>query len=334
MRKNKDLSFQERCTIEYLFNREHKKPYQIADLLSRDRSNMYREIKRGLVSVYDYEFNEKYEYSAQVAQKKHEESRSQCGTALKIGSNIKYLEYIENLIKSRHYSPYAALMYIKKNPIPYDANLSKWTLYRYVKLKIFPTLTYKDLPYKRDHKKKMAPVNRKSWKFMKADSIENRSDEANKRMEIGHFEGDTVVSGIGDNSCLLVLTDRKSRFEIMRKLPDRKSMTVLNEFKRIRKDFKMITFKSITFDNGSEFADWKNIEKVCKCPVYFAHPFSSFERGSNENQNRIIRRFIPKGSHIKDYSPEYIKEVEAWINNLPRSCLNGSSALEVFNKTT
>lgn len=295
---------------------------------------MYREIKRGLVTVYDTDYKEKIEYSAQVAQDKHQESRSQCGTALKIGSNLRYLEYIEHIIKSRHFSPYAALMYIKKNPVPFDADLSKWTLYRYVKLRIFPTLTYKDLPYKRDHKKKTAPVNRKAWNFVKADSIDNRSDAANDRKEIGHFEGDTVVSGKGDNSCLLVLTDRKSRFEIMRKLPNRQSETVTKEFKRIRKDFKMMTFKSLTFDNGCEFADWKNIEKVCKCPVYFAHPYSSFERGSNENQNRIIRRFIPKGSHIKDYSPEYIKEVETWINNLPRSCLNGSSALEVFNETT
>ena len=97
-------------------------------------------------------------------------------------------------------------------------------------------------------------------------------------------------------------------------------------------------FVSITTDNGSEFLDWRSVERSClgegnRTLQFFAHPYSSWERGSNENTNGIIRWFIPKGSDISKYSTKQIKSIEHWINNLPRRCLGGESAKAASART-
>ena len=95
-------------------------------------------------------------------------------------------------------------------------------------------------------------------------------------------------------------------------------------------------FKTITFDNGGEFRDWKAIETSCdkrkkepRVQGYYAHPYRSGERGSNENGNRLIRRFVPKGTVITNISEEFIKKVENWINNLSRPTFEFKSSLEM-----
>ena len=105
--------------------------------------------------------------------------------------------------------------------------------------------------------------------------------------------------------------------------------------RKYKSDFKK-KFKTITFDNGVEFRDYKAIEKSYdkrkkepRVQVYYAHPYRSGERGSNENANRLIRRFIPKGTVITNISEEYIQEIEDWINNLLRPMFGYKSSLEM-----
>ena len=102
-----------------------------------------------------------------------------------------------------------------------------------------------------------------------------------------------------------------------------------------KKKFKE-KFKSITFDNGSEFRDYKGLErsydkrkKEPRVAVYYAHPYRSGERGSNENNNRLIRRFIPKGVDITPISEEYIQSIEDWMNNLLRPMFGYKSSKQV-----
>ena len=153
---------------------------------------------------------------------------------------------------------------------------------------------------------------------------------------MGHWEIDCIESGKGKGpACLLTLNERKLRDTIIVKLSSQTQASVIAALDRIErqlgKEEFARTFKSITSDNGSEFLDWRSIERSCleeedRTKHYFAHPYSSWERGSNENTNGIIRWFIPKGSNIDDYSAKEIKEIQDWINNLPRRILKGHSS--------
>ena len=122
---------------------------------------------------------------------------------------------------------------------------------------------------------------------------------------------------------MLTLTERKTRQEIIRKLPNKKQKSVLKALKKL---WSLYEFKSVTADNGSEFLDFKSIEKALKCKVYYAHPYSSWERGSNENANGMIRRFFPKGTDFGKVRLDKIKAVEDWMNDYPRRILGGITA--------
>lgn len=149
---------------------------------------------------------------------------------------------------------------------------------------------------------------------------------------------DCVVSSKGNKGVLLVLTERHTRmskiFKMGRKTQEEVSK-VLNKLEgKYRSKFKEI-FKSITMDNGCEFINQKLIEKSiytkkARTIAYYAHPYSSWERGSNENINKMIRRYIPKGSNIDKYTEQEIKQIEEWINNYPRKILGYKSANEVY----
>ena len=129
--------------------------------------------------------------------------------------------------------------------------------------------------------------------------------------------------------------------EIIRKIKDKSQLCVVNELDKIErkmgsKKFKE-TFKTITCDNGCENLDFESIEssavtKKRKTKFYYALPYSAWERGTNENANKLIRRFIPKGADISEFSHERIKMIEHWINNYPRRILNGLSSNMLIDK--
>ena len=133
----------------------------------------------------------------------------------------------------------------------------------------------------------------------------------------------------------MVLTERKTREEIIRKMKSKSQYCVVKEIDKIErklgsKKFRE-TFKTITCDNGCENLDYEGIErsvltKQSRTKVYYAHPYSAWERGSNENANKLIRRFIPKGDDIGEFSHERIKMIEHWINNYPRRIFGGMSS--------
>jgi IS30 family transposase len=131
------------------------------------------------------------------------------------------------------------------------------------------------------------------------------------------------VSKKGDKNSLLVLLDRYSRYVFVRKVKDKKPRRILNEIDRIA---KMNSINSITFDNGIEFQQHYKLN----CNTYFCHPYSSWEKGAVEYANRLIRRYIPKKTYIKDYSKYYIQAVIEKLNHTPRKCLNYKTPYEVY----
>jgi transposase, IS30 family len=152
--------------------------------------------------------------------------------------------------------------------------------------------------------------------------LKNVPEDINRRNELGHWEIDTVVLTRAKNKVLLTLTERKSRLEIIRIIADKSSEAVNSELKALTQNFQ---FKSITADNGTEFA---RLSEAVNCDIYYAHAYSSWERGTNENHNRMIRRFLPKGT-IKTTTKE-VAQIEIWMNNYPRKMFNYSTPIQVY----
>ncbi|HEU8424659.1 TPA: IS30 family transposase [Streptococcus pneumoniae] len=154
-------------------------------------------------------------------------------------------------------------------------------------------------------------------------SIAQRPEAINLRLENGHYEIDTVLLTRAKNYCLLVLTDRKSRHQIIRLIPNKSADVVNQALKLILKQHKIL---SITADNGTEFN--RLFDVFSEEHIYYAHPYASWERGTNENHNRFIRRWLPKGT--KKMTPKEVAFIEKWINNYPKKCLDYKSPREDF----
>ncbi len=344
-KESKYIDYNVRIRIELLYNVEKNSVAQIAEKVDFSERTIYRELKRGYCENRDYLWRERRVYSAELAQQDYNEKASAKGPPLKIGNDHKLAAYIEDKIVNEKFSPEAVLMEIDRTGMKFSVSISKTTLYRYIYDDLFLGVTEKDLPCgKRPRKKKTNTEQRISYKDPMKESIDNRPPEIDEREEFGHWEMDTVYgTNHGKSTCLLVLTERKTRDEIGVKIATRSANDVVSAINRLERQFERRRrgcfpqiFKTITVDNGSEFSDWEGIEKSWyknggqRTKVYFCHPYSSFERGSNENQNKLIRRFIPKGAKISDYSDEEVARIIRWINHYPRRILGGKTSNDLF----
>jgi len=337
-RKWKHLCERERYKIEAL-SRQGLPPAEIGAALEpkRDRRTIERELARGMTKQLDSELREKTVYLADVGQRKHEEKASAKGRGYKIGHDHKLVRHIENKIKNEKYSPDAVIGEIREKGLSFQVTICTKTLYNYIDAGLFLNIGNKDLPVKKDgRKRKYRQVRKVALNNVKGRSIEERPQEINNREEYGHWEMDCIV-GSG-KACLLVLTERMRRQELIFKIPAKTQASVIDVLDRLERRHKTKftqIFKSITMDNGGEFLDMLSIERSCRKPgakrtaCYYAHPYSSWERGSNENQNKLIRRFVPKGSNIGKLSNKDILRIENWINNYPRKIFAYKSANQI-----
>ena len=325
----KHLSQNDRIKMETMLNSGHK-VVEVAEYLHVHRSTIYREIKRGEYTHRNSDYTEETRYSSDLGQKNHDWNAQGKGRNIKIGNDRPLAEYIEGKIIEDKYSPEAALAAAAESGIEFTTSISVRTLYRYIDKGIFLKLTNKDLPVKGKRKKHNKRV-RVQKRASAGESIENRPDEVKDREIFGHWEMDTVKGKQGvTKSCMLVLTERKTRDEIIVKLPDQKAASVVEAIDRLeRKWGDMFTkvFRSITVDNGVEFSDYEGLERSVlhegekRTFAFYCHPYSSWERGSNENNNRLIRRHIPKGEDFDEKQDRDIEYIENWINNYPRGFL-------------
>ena len=339
-RKNKHLTYRERLKIEKMF-KERRDTAEISREIGCSKRTIQRERKRGSVQQLRSQTLEYYwKYDADVAQNRYLASRESKGAGLKIGHDHKLAAYIEEEIQKGK-SPDIIADAIKKDPGKYRVTLCTGTIYNYLKKNIFLNIGYEDLIYGRYRKKKKDAVNRPSYKNLRGRSIEDRPLEVEERIEPGHWEMDLVLGKKGEGKAvLLTMTERRSKREIIRKLPDKSQASVIHEMDVLerqlgRKQFQK-TFRTITVDNGSEFLNSSEMERSClsqkkaRTMVYYAHPYSAYERGTNENMNRMIRRFIPKGTDLSQYTPKEIKRIENWLNNYPRKILGYRTPLELY----
>jgi IS30 family transposase len=307
---------------------------KIAELIGVTERTIRREITLGKVKQLNSDWTEKIVYKADYAQMKHDERGKNKGRSLKIGNDHKLADYIEKKICDEKFSPDAALAEARKTG-GFKGLICTRTLYSYIESGLFMRLTNKDLLVKRNskkrnyHKIRKVALNNKNGK-----SISERPESIDKREEKGHWEIDLVVGKQGTKPVVLTLVERKTRKSIYALAPNKSQQAVMEAVKRAAKrvggDLSEV-FKSITADNGSEFLDSEAIKKAANCgEVYYAHPYSSWERGSNENGNRILRRFIPKGADLSVLTEEELVRYENWVNNYPRRILGYKTANEAY----
>lgn len=305
-----------------------KKPVSwIAREMGFCRKTIYNEMKRGAYTRINRPsgiYVEEICYSAEKAQQVHDYNQTAKGRPLKIGSDRSYADFLENKIIRDRYSPAAALAVARS--AGYQTQVSVNTLYSYIEKGIFLQLSNKHLWVKGKRKK---PGKKKERRVVhsKLPSIEIRPAYINDRMEPGHWEMDLVIGKKSKGDVLLTLIERSKRQGMIFKLPDRKAETVrrvFDDLERQMPDFKS-QFKTITTDNGTEFLEYdlltRSIHGGKRFDMYYCHSYSAWEKGSNENFNRMIRRFYPKKTDFSKVTKKQIAELQNWMNSYPRKIL-------------
>lgn len=267
-----------------------------------------------------------------VGARVYEESRKNCGAHSTIMTAWEFIRFAEEKILKEKWSPDAAVGYAKRQE-KFEYIPPTKTLYNWIdegKLSVINM----DL----EMKLRRSTKTTKSCKHKKVlgTSIEEqeRPESIETREAFGHREIDKVLGPKSKGDALLTLVERNTRHEIIRRIPTKSSPAVTDALQAIFAGYSEVhhVFKSITADNGSEFSELSNQGKELQIEVCFAHPYASWERGSNERQNGIIRKFIKKGQPIHTYTDEHIAEVENWMNTLPRENIRLSKASRSFRK--
>ncbi len=324
----KHLNFAERVRIEVLLNEGYNKAY-IAKELRRHKTTISNEIKRGTTTQIK-QGKPTEVYLADTGQIIYEMSRNACKKPYKALVCADYIDFVLDKFTNKNWSLDACYGYALRHKLFKHIVCTK-TLYNYVDMGIIP-ISPTDLPQKLSRNTKTTRL-RKNKKTL-GNSIEERPDISD-RLEFGHWEIDTVV-GLKkkDEPVLLTLVERKTRFVIILKIEGKTSVAVRKAFEDLFAEYGdrfSEVFKTITSDNGSEFASLDDIVKHLSTQIFFTHPYSSYERGSNERHNGLIRRFIPKGTSIRNFASHQVQMIADWLNELPRKILGYFRPSELYD---
>lgn len=339
----KNITYTQRLQLEACLKAGlHKR--EIANKLGVCLATVYNELKRGeyqrKVHKYTNWFGDNFykevtSYSPNLAEQKYRLNQSSHGAPLKVGNDYDFVRYVEKRILIDKLSPCAVLGEINRNNL-FKTRISKTTMYRYIETGIFYNIRLQDLPTKQKRKHYRKPVAKRP---PKGTSIEQRPIEIAKRNTFGHWEMDCVVGKKQTKDTLLVLTERLTRYEIIIKMPNRKADSVVRALNKLERQYGKLfrpLFKSITVDNGVEFSNFVGLQKSIyggqRTQVFYCHPYTSCERGSNERINRDIRRLLPKGSDFTKYTHKHIQAVADWVNAYPRETFGFATSADKFNE--
>lgn len=326
------LDWSDRLRIESLYNTGYTCLY-IAKYLGFAPSSIYREVKHGLYEHLGAETTKRpWRYSAQIAQDYADYQATSKGSEIKLGKNYAYAKEVAAQIKQG--VSIDTIVNVKKKKGQWT--VSTTTLYRYVDLGYIPDVTNKLLPEK-NRRKKRHPHTVRTAKAPKGLPIDRRPLFIDERKAFGHWEFDSVIGNAkGQRQSILTLTERKTRYEIIFRAAAKTSAATVVALNKIIRQFPKGTFQTITVDNGSEFQDCYGMEHDKqgnnRLTIYYAHPYSSWERGTNERNNRIVRRYFPKGKSLAKVTQKQCDAVAASINAMPRKILNWHTAQELFEQ--
>ena len=322
------------------FKRAGMKVVDIAKEIGVHYTTIYRELKRCTYEHLNSDLTTETRYNPDGAQARYEANLRAKGPELKLANDYELADYLVEKIRDEKYSPEAAIGEAEVAGWKFATHICTSTVYNYIRAEIFgDDLTIEMLP---QHGKRMKPERPEGTMPRKpaGKSIETRPEEVDTRETFGHWEMDSVESCQGVSNTLLVMTERMTRKEIIIPLPDKTSASVVRALNALERKCGVLfsrIFVTITCDNGSEFADADGIEKKHRgkgkrTEVYYCHPYRPSERGSNENQNGLIRRHIPKGTDLSTIPPEEVKRVETWLNNYPRKMFGFLCSEQLFQE--
>lgn len=315
------LTYKNRVLIENLFNKGNSIT-AIAKEIGVHKSTISRELKRGS--------NSSGKYEADQATKKSE---------IRIKTRYKnvykkypeFISYLEKKYNKRTFTIKTCAHFFKLDN-KYAKSISFQQVYNIINQNKI-SIKKHSMTHKR-RKKKLANRYRTKIAWVKANKIVQpiylRPNHINDRSEYGHWEIDAVIGKKEDDSILITLNERQTRHVEMFKVSSKNSASLhwaLNKYITN----KGLHIKSITSDNGTEFSLLGWTAKAHNFIVYKCDPYASWQRGSNENINKIVRRFIPKGQPIKFISQHKIDHIQNEINNMPREMFGYKSANDLYN---
>ncbi len=321
------LTFEEREEISRLLS-QRCSFNAIAEHLERDKGTISREINQAADNKYVYRAIRAQNRAARNSAKRRKGRR-------KLDNSQGLKKEVMAKLRLR-WSPEQIANFLKeKYPQDKDMRISHEAIYTYLYVLPKGQLKKELLSYLRQGKKRRYKRDRKNRgierKLEDMTSIEERPAETADRTIPGHWEGDLII---GKNRCsaLGTLVERTSRTTILVPLSNRQAPTVRRSFAKEIKQVPGQMKLSLTYDQGREMAEHKLFSKQTKIKVYFAHPGSPWERGTNENTNGLIRQFFPKGTDFNRVSRREIKKVQRLLNGRPRKVLNWQTPYEIFNK--
>lgn len=339
----KHLTYNDRLVIERMINQGKFSKQDIASAIGCSVRTIYYEIKRATYEHLNSDYTTEERYSPEEAEKLYRHNLSMKGREACLKGNSKLKNHISYMIKKHKYSPGAVLLEMEKSKVKFDLVVkSVNTIYNSIRKGYFNDISMEALPRRGMQKKKKKNIKvQKRAKRDRGVSIEKRNEEILSRNSFGHWEMDCVIGKQTNKKALLVLTERKTRYEIIEVLKRHNSYEVVKAMNRLEKTYKsdfFKIFKTITVDNGCEFQDYKGIEKALyrvgnRTKLYYCHPHCPHERGSNENNNILIRRFFPKGTDFDKFlNKRDVKYIEEWINFYPRKMFDGKCSYELYDK--
>ena len=317
-KKYEHLTLSERDKITTMLYK-HQTLGQIALALGRSKSTVSREIKRNASPEYQL-------YLSHRAHGRSEARRAQSSSRPRL-KNRQIVSYIEAKLKEGWSPEQIAGRLPKEHP---GLRISHEAIYQYIYHPKTPSrLEMIGLLRRAHRKRKIKGIGRstRKTKIPNSVSIEQRPLSVESRKEAGHWEGDSLVSRkslVALNS----LVERKSRLLKLTKLPRKSASDTVAAVVERLKDLPPEARRTLTMDNGTENAGHQLITAHIGTQCYFAHPYASWERGTNENTNGLIRWYLPKGTDFNTITEKQIAQIESSLNNRPRKCLGFRTPLE------
>ena len=304
MKKYNHLTHEQRYTISVCL-KENKSKSEIARLIGVSKSTVCREIKRNSNSNGRYALNDAEMFARMSSARSHRPRKMTDEMKSEI---IKLLR--------RKWSPETIVGHMKRHGR--ECVSAEWIYHLVRQDKADGGVLYKNLPHSLKHRRR--PVNN-PIPIRNRVSIDQRPEIVSRRQRFGDWEMDTIVGPCG-KGVIVTLVERLSRKMLMAYCPKGKNAKALARVVvALLRPYEFFVH-TITTDNGTEFAEHEYIARKLHCYVYFAHPYSSWEKGLIENTNKLIRQFIPKNTILSSLSAEYISFVQAEINLRPRKLLD------------
>lgn len=323
-KKYRRLTFPERVVIETMLSQGQSRAY-IAEKLNRKRSTICREVNKWISGGGKYEAFLADWCARDDFKNKHNKD--------KISTHPELKKYIYAGLK-KGWSPQQIAGRIKID-FPNDKimTISHEAIYLYIyqhpqakeNKRLIALLTYHKSRRRRSRRNQRA-----KGRIKFGVSIDLRPSHIADRMQAGHWEGDLMI-GSNQGSAIATLVERKTRFTHIIKLKDRKSETVTASFMTRLNIHERHLKRTMTYDNGFEMANHQWLTEQTGTEIYFAHPYSSWERGTNENTNGLIRRFLPKKTNFNKVRETKLAFIQSSLNNRPRKVLGYQTPAEVLD---